>query len=112
MADRGWFSRLADVLNYTLLTLVAAVCVLPFIYILAASFTAPEELLRKGFVLFPTQFSLEGYRYILSTETIMYSLGISIFITVTGTLLNLLFTALMAYPLAQRDLMGANCLCV
>nr|WP_145405940.1 carbohydrate ABC transporter permease [Paenibacillus xylanexedens] len=108
MGDRSWFSRLTDTLNYMLLSLVAAVCVLPFMYILAASFTAPEQLLLKGFVLFPTQFSLEGYRYILSTETILNSLCISIFITVTGTLLNLLFTALMAYPLAQRDLMGGK----
>ncbi|OXM87520.1 carbohydrate ABC transporter permease [Paenibacillus rigui] len=95
-------------MNYLLLGLVAAVCVLPFLYILAASLTAPEELLQKGFILIPTKFSLVGYEYILSTEIILSSLGVSIFITVAGTLANLFFTALMAYPLAQKDLMGSK----
>jgi putative aldouronate transport system permease protein len=108
MVDRTLSGRILDGMNYLLLITVAVVCVLPFIYILAASFTAPEELLQKGFVLFPTKFSLVGYEYILSTDVILSSLGVSIFITVVGTLANLLFTALMAYPLAQRDLMGVK----
>ncbi|WP_159882141.1 carbohydrate ABC transporter permease [Paenibacillus puerhi] len=106
MVDKGLSNRLLDGLNYALLGLVALACVLPFIYILAASVTAPEELLRRGFILFPTKFSLEGYRYIFSTKIIMTSLGVSVFVTVAGTLVNLFFTALMAYPLAQKDLMG------
>ncbi|TBL80142.1 carbohydrate ABC transporter permease [Paenibacillus thalictri] len=108
MPDRTLSSRLLDGINYLLLSLVAAACVLPFIYILAASVTEPTELIKKGFLLFPTRFSLIGYEYILSTDTILSSLGVSIFITVAGTLANLLFTALMAYPLAQRDLMGVS----
>ncbi|MFD0677630.1 MULTISPECIES: carbohydrate ABC transporter permease [unclassified Paenibacillus] len=108
MLDHRLPGRILDGMNYLLLLLVAAACVLPFIYILASSLTAPEELLKKGFILFPTKFSLEGYRYILSTDIILSSLGVSIFITVAGTLANLLFTALMAYPLAQRDLMGVK----
>jgi putative aldouronate transport system permease protein len=108
MLDHRLPGKILDGVNYLLLLLIAAACVLPFIYILAASLTAPEELLEKGFILFPTKFSLEGYRYILSTDIILSSLGVSIFITIAGTLANLLFTALMAYPLAQRDLMGVK----
>ncbi|NOU94558.1 ABC transporter permease subunit [Paenibacillus sp. LMG 31456] len=108
MADKSLSSRLLDGINYLLLLLIAAVCVLPFIYILAASVTAPEELIMKGFILFPTKFSLVGYQYILSTDVILSSLAVSIGITVAGTLANLFFTALMAYPLAQRDLMGVS----
>ncbi|MEI7027258.1 carbohydrate ABC transporter permease [Paenibacillus sp. y28] len=106
MVDKSISSRVLDIVNYTLLTLIAAACVLPFIYILASSLTAPEELIKKGFILFPTKFSLVGYEYVLSTDIILSSLGVSVFITVVGTLMNLLFTALMAYPLAQRELMG------
>ncbi|WP_284640059.1 carbohydrate ABC transporter permease [Paenibacillus silviterrae] len=106
MVDKRFLSRLFDGVNYLLLALLAAVCVLPFIYILAASLTAPEELLKRGFILFPTKFSLAGYKYIFSTDIIVHSLMISILVTVLGTLANLTFTALMAYPLAQKDLMG------
>lgn len=106
MADKSLSGRLVDGINALILCVFAVLCILPFVYILAASLTAPEELLRRGFILIPTKFSLAGYQYIFSTRIIMTSLGISVFITVVGTLVNLFFTALMAYALAQRDLMG------
>lgn len=71
-----------------------------------ASFTSSDELMRKGFVLFPTQWSLDGYRYIFSTNTIIRSLFMTVYITVLGTFLNLLFTTLTAYPLARKGLDG------
>ena len=108
MKEQSLTGRVVDGLNYALLMIVALVCVLPFIYILVASFTAPEELIKGGFVLFPTKFSLEGYRYILSTDIILSSLGVSVFITIVGTLSNLFFTALLAYPLAQKDVAGTK----
>ncbi|MDB5085889.1 MAG: transporter permease, partial [Bacilli bacterium] len=108
MTERTIGDRIFQTANFLVLSLVALLCVLPFAYILAASFTAPEELLKRGFILFPTKFSLSGYRYIFSTSTLIHSVGITIYITVLGTLVNLLFTALMAYPLAQRDLAGGK----
>ncbi|MBD0381846.1 carbohydrate ABC transporter permease [Paenibacillus sedimenti] len=108
MTGKTVSGRLLDGINYLLLSLIAAACVIPFIYILAASVTDPQELLKKGFILIPTKFSLVGYQYILSTDVILSSLAVSVFITVAGTVANLLFTALMAYPLAQRDLMGSS----
>lgn len=108
MRLRSIGNYLFDGINVLLLILVSLVCIIPFIYILMASITAPEELIKGGFVLFPTKFSLVGYQYILSTDIILSSLGVSVLITVVGTLANLLFTALMAYPLAQRGLPGNN----
>lgn len=108
MTGKTIFGRMADFIIYLMLILIAAACVIPFIYILAASVTAPEELIKKGFILIPTKFSLIGYQYILSTSIILSSLAVSILVTVFGTLANLLFTALMAYPLAQKDLMGVS----
>lgn len=108
MTGRTISGRMADFMIYAILILIAAACVIPFIYILAASVTAPEELIKKGFILIPTKFSLIGYQYILSTSVILSSLAVSILVTLIGTLANLFFTALMAYPLAQRDLMGVG----
>jgi putative aldouronate transport system permease protein len=108
MTGKTISGRMTDFIIYALLILIASACVIPFIYILAASITAPEELIKKGFILIPTKFSLIGYKYILSTNVILSSLAVSILITVVGTLANLFFTALMAYPLAQKDLMGVS----
>jgi putative aldouronate transport system permease protein len=80
--------------------------VLPFIYIVSGSLTDPVEFLAHPVLLFPTKFSLAGYQYIFSSNIIIKSLMVTIFITVAGTFFNLLFTTLMAYPLSRKDLDG------
>lgn len=101
---QSWGSRIFDGVNTALLLGFALITVLPFIYVLAGSFATQKELLLRGFILFPTEFSLDAYIYIFSTQTLVRSLLVTIFITVAGTLINLLFTCLMAYPLARRDM--------
>ncbi len=90
-----------DVINHTVLALVAIATVLPFLYVIVSSFSATEALL-------PTVFTLDGYRYIFSTNTFVRSLGVSIYVTVVGTLVNIVFTSLMAYPLAKQTLIGRS----
>ncbi|RXZ83342.1 carbohydrate ABC transporter permease [Paenibacillaceae bacterium] len=102
--DRSLGSRIFDTLNVTFLGLFALITVVPFIYVIAGSFATQRELLEKGFILFPTEFSLEAYRFIFSTSTLMTSMWVTIFITVAGTLINIVLTCLMAYPLARRDM--------
>jgi putative aldouronate transport system permease protein len=104
--DKTLGNRLFDAFNYVLLLLTALLTVLPFVYVLAVSFTDPLEVAKGGIILFPTKFSLAAYEYIFSTNTLLRSLGISIFVTVTGTFINLVFTSLMAYPLAKKHLRG------
>ncbi|MDF2959064.1 MAG: YtcP3 [Paenibacillus sp.] len=99
-------SRLFDLFIITVIALYAIICILPFIHIIAGSFTTSAELLRKGFVLIPTEYSLDAYRYIFSTSTLIRSLGVTIYLTVAGTILNVIFTALLAYPLARKDVGG------
>ncbi|NOU92322.1 ABC transporter permease subunit [Paenibacillus sp. LMG 31456] len=99
-------SRFFDIVNAVILIAVALFAVIPFLFVLSGSLTASEELVKRGVVLFPTQFSLDGYRYIFSTKTILWSLGVTIFITVAGTLINLFFTTLTAYPLARNEFVG------
>lgn len=105
---RSRVSKLCDLLIYSILIMSAILAVIPFIYIISGSFSAPEEMLINGFILFPTKFSLDGYRYIFSTKTILWSLGVTIYITVAGTIINLIFTSLTAYPLSRKDFVGRS----
>lgn len=102
--ETSWGSRMFDILNVILLAMIGLVTIVPFIYIVAGSFATQKELLEKGFILFPTEFSMEAYKYIFSTSTLMRSLLVTIFITVVGTLINITFTCLMAYPLSRKDM--------
>jgi putative aldouronate transport system permease protein len=97
--DKTVWNRMFDVINYTILALVAVLTVLPFIYVIVSSFsTAPG--------IIPKDFSFAAYRYIFSTHTFLRSLYISIYITILGTCISLLFTSLMAYSLSYKHLPG------
>lgn len=104
--DKTIGNRLFDVVNNGLLLLVALACSLPFVYVVAVSFTSPAQVAQGGIILFPKEWSLSAYRYIFSTDTLMRSMLVSIYITVVGTFINLVFTSLMAYPLAKKHLRG------
>ncbi|SDY93633.1 putative aldouronate transport system permease protein [Evansella caseinilytica] len=104
--DKTFRSRLFHIVNVTVLGLIALVTVLPFLHVIAASFTTSAELASKRFVLFPTVWSLDAYRYIFSTDTIMKAMMISVLVTVGGTLWSMLMSTLTGYGLSRKDLVG------
>ncbi|MCM2997483.1 MULTISPECIES: carbohydrate ABC transporter permease [Paenibacillus] len=97
-----------DVANYIVLTLFGLAAVLPFVYVIAGSFASDAELTQRAVFFIPKTFTLAAYEFIFSTGTIVKSIGVSIYITVIGTLVNLFFTVTMAYSLAKRGLYGRN----
>ncbi len=103
-------SRVFDILNYSFLTGFGLVCVLPFIHVIAASFATVEEVISKKFILIPTTFSLDAYRYIFSTDIVYRSLIISILVTAAGTAVSMFLSSLMAYGLSRKELMGRRVL--
>ncbi|GIP31229.1 carbohydrate ABC transporter permease [Paenibacillus sp. J2TS4] len=102
--DRSPGSVLFDTVNYASLLAFSLLMIVPFIYVLSGSLASSEEILTRKFIWIPNHFSLAGYQYIFSTKTIFRSLLITTFITGVGTLINLAFTASMAYPLARKNL--------
>ncbi|CQR58112.1 carbohydrate ABC transporter permease [Paenibacillus sonchi] len=106
--DRTIGGRLFAAVNFTLLAIITLITVLPFIHVVAGSFTTSAELAANKFVLFPKVWSFEAYTFIFSTNTIIKSMGVSIGVTLVGTLFSMLITALMAYGLSRRDLDGRN----
>ncbi len=106
MEDKSLSSRVFNAVNYSLLFIVSIAAVIPFVYIVAVSFAAPEEVSKGGLLLFPSEFTLSAYKYIFSTDTMARSIVVSIYVAVFGTFINLLFTSFMAYPLARTTLRG------
>jgi putative aldouronate transport system permease protein len=100
--------KVFDSFNYLFLVIFAVVTLLPFIYIVSASLATEAEITERGVFLIPRDLSLGAYQYIASSGTIFRSMGVSIFITVVGTLTNLAFTLSMAYALSRRSLFGRN----
>ena len=101
-------SRVFDVLNYVVLTLVAFTTILPFIYIIGASFASEYELATRPMFIIPRDVTLDAYKFIFSSNKILTSFGNSVFITVLGTLINLFFTVTMAYAISKTRIRGRN----
>lgn len=106
--DRTISGRIFSAVNFTLLAIIALVTVLPFVHVVAGSFTTSAELAANKFVLIPKVWSLEAYKFIFSTNTIFKALGVSIGVTLVGTLFSMFVTALMAYGLSRKDLDGRS----
>lgn len=81
--------------------------ILPILMVVSTSFASTEQITAAGgYVLFPTDPSLDAYRTIFANPLIFRALGVSVFITVVGTLLALFVTATMAYALSRPVLFG------
>ncbi|NOU69049.1 ABC transporter permease subunit [Paenibacillus sp. LMG 31461] len=104
--DKTIAGRTFGIINYLLLTIIGLVTIIPFVHVVAGSFTTSAEMAAKKFVLIPTDWSIEAYRFIFSTNTIFKAMAVSIGTTAIGTVISMFITALMAYGLARRDVDG------
>nr|WP_246059917.1 carbohydrate ABC transporter permease [Paenibacillus lautus] len=85
-----------------MLVLIGTVMVIPFLYIFAVSFSSLHEYMSSDLLLWPNEWVLDSYRYIFASKSFIRSLGVTIFITIIGTLVNLAFTSAMAYGLTRK----------
>lgn len=92
-----------NVLFNTILTILSLLSVIPFIFVIIISLTDEESLAMNGYRFIPEKWSFYAYEYIVSAgENIIRSYGVTILVTVTGTLLGLLLTGTYAYALSRK----------
>lgn len=103
---------IADIVIWAVLALFAIVTVIPFVYVVAASFAPEHEILTRPLFIIPKEFTLDAYKRIFDPSdyglTVLRSLGASILVTVVGTIADLFFTTTMAYGLSRKGLKGRN----
>lgn len=92
------------IIAHMVLCLFLVATLFPMVMSVMISFSSNESIQTQGYALIPTSFSLNAYRAIFATpKTLLRAYGVTLVITVVGTTLNVLFTALIAYPLSRRD---------
>ncbi len=99
---------LLDIVVYTGTFLAFAVTAYPFLYVLSTSVSDPMAVMRNEVFLWPKGFSLGGYQTVFKEPTIWQSYYNTIWYTAVGTLLNLVFTILAAYPLSKKRFFARN----
>ena len=92
-----------------ILSLVSAICVLPFILLIMSSFSSEKSILTYGYSFWPKEFSLAAYHYLaVNAAYLAHAYGITFFITTVGTFVSLFITMMLAYPLSRKDLPFRN----
>ncbi|SEH00671.1 putative aldouronate transport system permease protein [Nonomuraea solani] len=99
-------SRVFDTVNIIVLVGLALITVLPLLYVLAGSFASESEIASRPFFLWPENFVTDTYAFIFSTPTFVRALLTTVVVTAVGTVVQLVLTFTMAYPLAKRYLPG------
>ncbi len=101
---------IGDVIIYALLTMLSVIMVIPFIYVIAASFASEFEIQSRPLFLIPNEPTLDAYARIFNMSDmgvkVFRSLAISVLVTLIGTIIDLFFTTTMAYGLSRSNLIG------
>ncbi|SEG56102.1 carbohydrate ABC transporter permease [Paenibacillus sp. UNC499MF] len=97
---------LFDLMNVIILSLVAAATVYPVLYIIAVSFSDSAYIVQNKVFLWPRGFNLDAYKEILQNPRIPRAYLNTILYTGVGTFINLLMTAVAAYPLSRKTFFG------
>lgn len=95
-----------DIINVLIMLVICFVTIYPVWYVLINSFNDGIDAARGGIYFITRKFSFQAYKTVFANNDIIVSFGITLAKTVIGTVIHVLFTAMVAYPLSKRDLVG------
>ena len=95
------FSKLPVYLG---LSIISIFCILPILAVFSVSISDVNEIYETGYRIFPKKISLDAYKYILKApKQLLTSYGVSLLMTVIGTLCGVLIMSMLAYALSRKD---------
>jgi putative aldouronate transport system permease protein len=97
-----------DFFVYVIMIFSLLVCIIPFIYMFAISFSGIQEIIQNKIVLWPRGFNINAYKTILGYPNFFHAYRNTLFYTSCGTVIALLMTTLFGYPLSKSFLRGSR----
>ena len=95
-----------DVVLAIFLGIICVTCVLPFVHLLAVSFSSSAAVAAGKVGFLPVEFTAASYEYVITGGRFLHAMAISIERVVLGTLLNVALMVITAYPLSKDTLPG------
>ncbi len=93
-----------NVIAYTFCGIIALMCLVPFLMIIAGSFSTESEIVQNGFSILPQGFTLEAYKTVFKEPlVILRAYGTTIGLTIVGTTVGLLIQTMTAYVLSRKE---------
>jgi ABC-type glycerol-3-phosphate transport system permease component len=100
--------RIGYIILYAIAAGIALLCLYPFLQVLISSFADEVTLTREGYKLFPSKLSLDAWKTLFANDRIGRAYILTIGITVVGTIVCVLITAMAAYALSGKKLKYRN----
>lgn len=95
-----------DWVNNIIMLTICFATLYPIWNVLVNAFNDGSDAMRGGIYWWPRKFSLDNFRTVFESNGIMTAMGVTVAKTVIGTVLHVLFTAMVAYAYSRRDLIG------
>ncbi|XOK61677.1 carbohydrate ABC transporter permease [Paenibacillus elgii] len=95
-----------DRLNDVFMLAICFVTLYPIWYVLVNSLNDGNDAMRGGIYWWPRLFSFDSYLAVFANDGIMLAMGVTVAKTVVGTVVHVLFTAMVAYALSRKELIG------
>ncbi len=92
--------------NMFLLIMISMISFLPILHVFAQSFSSATAIDTGKVAFLPVELTFENFAFVFRDHSILRAYGVTIFITVFGTIFNLIATASLAYPLSRKELFG------
>lgn len=86
--------------------IICFLCLYPIWYVIVNSFNDAKDAMMGGIYWWPRKFSLENYIAVFEEKAVMQAFKVTFGKTILGTSINVFFTAMVAYPLSKRNLLG------
>jgi len=97
-----------DKILYTVINVIMvlwlAIVLFPVIFIIASSFSSSEAIQTGRVLLWPVEFTTGSYYVVFHYKLVWSSLANTLYYTVVGTVLNLIATVMLAYPMSRRNM--------
>ena len=97
-----------NLILFIVMAFVVLICIVPFIYMIALSFSDPAAIMQNKVSFLPVGFTTAAYKQIFTYPNFFKAYGNTIFYTFFGTLIALCFTSTFAYPLSKKFLRGTG----
>ena len=97
-------TKLGQFAVHLILAVIGVTCIIPLVLIISSSFSEESDIATYGYSLIPKHFTTFAYQYILKVPSqIIQSYGVTIFVTVVGSITALLLMSLLAYTLSRPN---------
>lgn len=93
-------------INTIIMIFICFITLYPFLYLVAQSFSSESAIIQGKITIFPIGFNVETYKAVLEKGDFIFSYKNTVVYSVVGTILSLIFSSCLAYPLSKKEIAG------